>query len=392
MRILILSTLLIGTAALTACGGSSKDKGNPNPPVTGGDPQAALIEKGQEVYSNRLEGGTNFACATCHALSEPASDGLRRAGHPIGDALRRQSYKNGQLNTFLEAANTCLTDWLDIQTPWTESTEEYSALVAYIEDQDTDNGAVQDVSFTITGESVPIEADNGDVNRGQTAFNATCASCHGEDALGGLDVGFALSGFDNSPEQIAKKVRTSGPSSADQPNSVYNGLTGGRMPFWSLERLSNQELGDIIAFLRSTVDNAGSSSSGGMSGSSSSGGNTNGCATNHPDVGKTTMLSTLQHDVSGLATIIDDCTIEITGFNYDGGGITVYVYGGLNGDYSDRDGGPGFLMGPNLVRSSQYINETLRVQLPSNKTLDDLDGVSIWCSDFNISFGDGLFN
>ena len=390
-----LSIAALLAAGLNACSGgsdnssgTSSSSGSTNPPG-GGEPATEQATLGEQIYRNPIEGGTTFACATCHALTEPAADGLRRAGHPIGDALRRQSYKNGQLNTFLDAANTCLNDWINISTPWTQSSEQFTALVDYLESEDTGTGTTTDVTFTIMGESVPSEAFTGDITRGQAAFNETCASCHGVDAQGGLNVGFALAGIDYSEEQIARKVRTSGPISS---NSVYTGLTGGRMPFWSLERLSNQELGDIIAYLRSTVSTSSSGSSSSNSTSSSSSGGQTACTTNHPSVGQTTTLSTLFHGVSGLATIVDDCSIEITGFNYDGQGITVYVYGGLGGNYSDRNGGPGFPIGMNLIRSTPYADETLRVTLPPNKTLDDLDGVSIWCSDVDISFGDGMFN
>ena len=384
MRILILSMLLTGIATLAACGGGSSSS---NPPVNGGDPQTALIEQGQLVYSTSRPMANSFACATCHALSEPANDGLRRAGHPIGDALRRQSYKGGQLNNFIDAANTCLDDWMGLSTPWTEDTPDYKALVAFLEDQDTDSGATTDVTFTILDPSVPDEVATGDSERGKTTFNETCASCHGEDAEGGLDVGFALTGVQRSTESIVQRVRTSG-----SPDSIYTGLTGGRMPFWSLERLSNRELGDIVAFLDSVSDSStsGSSSSGGTPGGMTPGSN---CSTDHPSVGKTAVLSTLQHNVSGLATIVDDCTIEFTGFNYDGEGITIFVYGGKDGNYSDFGGGPGFPIGPDLKRSGMpYNNESFRVQLPNNRTLDDLNGVSIWCSAVGISFGDGLFN
>ena len=37
------------------------------------------------------------------------------------------------------------------------------------------------------------------------------------------------------------------------------------------------------------------------------------------------------HDVGGTARSIDDCTIEITDFTYDGTGIDVRLYGDLDG-------------------------------------------------------------
>src|SRR5205085_5586329 len=66
---------------------------------------------GRALYEAPLADGNSFACATCHALSEPSSDGLRRPGHPIGDATHRKQWKNGKASTFLDAVNSCLVEW-----------------------------------------------------------------------------------------------------------------------------------------------------------------------------------------------------------------------------------------------------------------------------------------
>jgi hypothetical protein len=112
------------------------------------------------------------------------------------------------------------------------------------------------------------------------------------------------------------------------------------------------------------------------------------CASSHAMVGQTGELSTLAHSVSGTATIVDDCTIEITNFNYDGGGIIVEVYAGVDENYHPP---AGFAISENIF-GTRFVNQTYTVQLPTDKTLDDLNGISIWCSDVGVSFGDSLFN
>ena len=102
-------------------------------------------------------------------------------------------------------------------------------------------------------------------------------------------------------------------------------------------------------------------------------------------MGQTATLSG-RNRVGGTATIVDNCTIQIDNFNFDGGGIDVRIYGGLNGNYDD-----GFSMGTNLVRSSGYFGETLTVQLPPGRTLDEVDGISVWCIPIEVSFGEGTF-
>ena len=117
-------------------------------------------------------------------------------------------------------------------------------------------------------------------------------------------------------------------------------------------------------------------------------GNTNnvaGCGTSHPRVGQSLVLSTRSHGVSGTATVIDDCTIEVEGFNYDGGGVDVRFYGGLGGNYVN-----GFPMTDDLV-GTRFTNDQLTITIPDGRSLDDIDGLSVWCFDFSVSFGDGLF-
>ena len=110
-----------------------------------------------------------------------------------------------------------------------------------------------------------------------------------------------------------------------------------------------------------------------------------GCEKTHPKVGQVANLSTRSHGVSGKATIIDNCTLEIRNFNYDGGGLSkVFVYGGVGGNYV-----AGFPIGINL-RGTVFANQTLTVTLAAGD-LDKLDGISIWCSDANVNFGDGKF-
>ena len=53
------------------------------------DGDGTAAPSGEALYSERHSDGNTFACATCHALQEPASDGIRRPGRSIGDANER---------------------------------------------------------------------------------------------------------------------------------------------------------------------------------------------------------------------------------------------------------------------------------------------------------------
>lgn len=114
-----------------------------------------------------------------------------------------------------------------------------------------------------------------------------------------------------------------------------------------------------------------------------------GCSSTSAKIGQSATLSSLFHQVAGTATIIDDCTIDLTGFNFDGGGIDVRVYVGNGGEFLAAAGG--FAISNDLVGIA-YVDNTLRLTLPAGRTLDDFDSISIWCVAVGVSFGTGFFN
>jgi len=113
-----------------------------------------------------------------------------------------------------------------------------------------------------------------------------------------------------------------------------------------------------------------------------------GCSSDHPYVGRSVELVDRSfHGVSGTITILNDCVIEVTGFNYDGGGPSVYFYGATDSKFSSADAFP---IGPRL-NATAWVNDTLRLTIPEGKSLDDFNSLSVWCKDFNANFGDAEF-
>ena len=108
----------------------------------------------------------------------------------------------------------------------------------------------------------------------------------------------------------------------------------------------------------------------------------------HPLVGTVREFSTIAHDVSGTVTVLNDRTIEVSNFVYDGEGPSVFFYTGLDGDYSSE--GVGRIIG-NQLNGRSYNNDTITLTLPDNLTLDDFNGLSVWCDIFLVSFGDVTF-
>jgi mono/diheme cytochrome c family protein len=333
----------------------------------------ASAPSGEALYAQRHEDGNSFACATCHAIEEPAPDGLRRPGHPIGDAANRPSFKNGQLDALIEAVNSCRVEWM-AASAFEPTDPSWLALSDYLAVTAGGDPAPA-LSYEIA--APPDELDGGDAMAGQALFNRSCVVCHGENARG-TERGPALVASTLSAALIATRVRTSGSRSS----AVYEGLSGGRMPFWAADRLNDDELRDLIAFVLA-ADTGGGGGTGGTGG-----GQLRECDATHPKVGQVAELQTFAHQVSGTAVIVDDCTVRVDDFVFDGGGIDVRFYGGVGGNYET-----GYSMSEqDLRRAGGYDGtEVVYAQLPENRTLDELDGISVWCVPVAASFGDGLF-
>ena len=339
---------------------------------------AGPASRGEELYSQPFPDGNTFSCATCHALFEPAEDGFRRPGHPIGDAAQRPIFKGGRLTSFREAVNVCIQEWMRAE-PLEQDDPRWIELSGFLRAQSGDE-AVAPLELQIV--APPTELSGGDLREGEEIFSHTCAVCHGEGASGTQQAP-SLIGEELDRETIARRIRTSGL----RDSRVYENLSGGRMPFWQQDRLSDDELLHVVAYVediaRQPVPDAGfpniDASMGGDGGRD--------CPATHSQVGKTAVLSSFSHDVAGTARIINDCTIVIEDFHFDGGGINVQIYGGRGGEYAPPTG---FSLTDNLI-PRRFAGETFAIQLPAEVTLDSLDGISVWCVPIGVSFGDGIF-
>ncbi len=100
-------------------------------------------------------------------------------------------------------------------------------------------------------------------------------------------------------------------------------------------------------------------------------------------------LSTVSHGVRGTVTLVDADTFRVDNFYYDGLGISVFFYLGatdLRASFS-----AGLAVGPQLLRSNPYVNESLTVHLPAGRTFTGYQAISVWCVGIGSSFGSGTF-
>lgn len=110
--------------------------------------------------------------------------------------------------------------------------------------------------------------------------------------------------------------------------------------------------------------------------------------TDYPRAGWETHLTQTGHGVKGTATILNERTIRLTHFSYDGAAPDMYVYLATNQTSAAFQNG-GLTISPRLARS--YNDETLDVSLPAEQSLDGWTAISIWCRAVQASFGWGTF-
>jgi len=113
-----------------------------------------------------------------------------------------------------------------------------------------------------------------------------------------------------------------------------------------------------------------------------------GCTSDHPAVGRTAEFQTFSHEVVGTVEVVDDCTLEVTAFGYDGGGPNVFFYTGFDGNFF---GAVAQITGPRLD-GQIYRNDRFTLPLPPGLSLDDVNSLSVWCIEFTASFGTAVFD
>lgn len=95
------------------------------------------------------------------------------------------------------------------------------------------------------------------------------------------------------------------------------------------------------------------------------------------------------HNVAGTVTIVDEDTLQIDHFDYDGlGEGLVYFY--LAKDTTQQAFIQGLEIGPNLF-GTVYQDASLTIDLPAGTTLDGYDFIGVWCVPAAALFGAGAF-
>lgn len=107
-----------------------------------------------------------------------------------------------------------------------------------------------------------------------------------------------------------------------------------------------------------------------------------------PGPGWTAELVGTAHDVAGEAVLVDEGTIEVRDFDYDGGGLNARFYLVVDGAPFDAS----LELTDNLVGTGPYAGDTLTLTLPEAAAPGTWDSLTLWCVPARVSFGFGTFS
>jgi thiosulfate dehydrogenase len=229
-------------AALAGCGGE----------VSG-------AARGEELFHSTSisESDLNvFSCADCHATGEGNHPGGGRAGYRLAGAALRTQFWGDEYGTLRDAIEPCRVYFMKGDRVEPDELDAYyeredmHALYEYLLEISPPGSDSGPYPFTVVEqvEDVP----RGDAAAGEEVYARSCEGCHGvahADADGSI-----LRETVNLPE-VAEGYPDDFPGvdpSLVVIEKVRHGRffnIGGEMPLFSLEALSDEQLGDLLAYL-----------------------------------------------------------------------------------------------------------------------------------------------
>lgn len=187
-----------------------------------------------------------FRCSTCHEIV--AQPTLQHPGYTLFDSVARPAWWGGTVTTLRDATNQCVTQFMR-GAALAASDEKGRALFVYLASKSPDADAPL---LPLTVVQNIVDVPSGDAGRGATTWQQACAGCHGDAHTGKGRLGDQVSLVPD--DSIA--AHGTDPRTGARPvviEKVRHGKffnVGGNMPLFSLEAMSDGQLGDVLAYLQ----------------------------------------------------------------------------------------------------------------------------------------------
>ena len=202
-------------------------------------------QRGAALFSDGTRVATHLSCSKCHPGADQDSERIY-PGASLGGAVLRPTYWGGQENDLLRSINDCRELFQGERSPWTGSERAAQDLYAYLQEL---NGPSEPVPFTVVPSVAEIPA--GDRALGAQVYARACRSGHGETITG---KGALLRSIPSLPDDVLLEHAE---FTQDQQRLIFvekvrhGGFFhyGGSMPPFSLETLSDAQLGALLQFL-----------------------------------------------------------------------------------------------------------------------------------------------
>ena len=221
---------------------------------------------GRELFSDPSFGGTlnpskvsGLSCSDCHADFDEATnpDGRIRAGHSIVGVPHRGTAKGGIITAaiFERAAGGggfCYQHFLqkipsDKVDPTAIPEEQAAALMAYFNHVSGDNKGPEFQPTVMDKDAASAAAEKiiameGDSQRGWKLYGQACNVCHPTAKKSGIG------------SQLVKRRPPRDLEKRKHQIATYVRKGGFIMPHFAEDRLSNQDIADIVAFIAKLVE------------------------------------------------------------------------------------------------------------------------------------------
>lgn len=210
------------------------------------------VERGEELFTSPSLSPSSlnvFACATCHSVEpgDTVSGGL--PGYRLSGVPSRPTYWGGDYDLLREAVNACLVFFMKGE-PLDPDSDDFHALYEYLLSLGDLGGPTEALPFTVV-ENI-VDVPRGDRSAGEAVYMRSCQFCHGDAHTSGagsiLRIPVPLPGIVETYPSLFPGVDPSLVIIEKVRHGRFFSI-GGEMPLFSLEALSDDELGALLSYL-----------------------------------------------------------------------------------------------------------------------------------------------